>query len=214
MGVSMESWSPPPSWRAEFERQATQDLIKRATKYARKRVRMVQRVGRKVDPLYARELVLDAVGDTLDGTRKWDPDERPLLNHVIATVFSRTGHEVVRAAHQRHRSLDDSADDNSSDGRPLEAEASRTLASLATRSLDAAEVHARRAVEALRHASGGNELIGVLLDAFEQGKTERREVMEWTGWSARTYDNVRRYLVRLVDKLPAEVREIAAELLA
>jgi hypothetical protein len=213
MGAT-ESWMPPVGWRAEFERQATQDLIDRATRYARRRVKLIERVGRKVDPLYARELVQDAIGDTLDGTLTWDPARASLATHVMATVQSRTRHEVVRAVRMPHRSLDDSADDNSVDGRPLEVEASYALSSGATRSLDAAEAHARRAVDALRRACGDDELIGRMLDAFEHGKTERREVMEWTGMSAKTYDNVRHRMVRLASKLPTEMREIAVELLA
>ncbi len=213
MGV-MEAWAPPAGWRSEFERQATQDLIDRATRYARRRVKLIERVGRKVDPLYARELVQDAIGDTLDGTLSWDPSRASLATHVIATVQSRTRHEVVRAVRLPHRSLDDSADDNSVDGRPIEVEASHALARASRQSLDAAEAHARFAVHCLRRASGGDALIDRMLDAFEHGKTERREVMEWTGMSAKTYDNVRHRMVRLVSKLPAEIREIATELLA
>ena len=213
MGAT-ESWTPPAGWRAEFERQATQDMIDRATRYARRRVKMIERVGRKVDPLYARELVQDAIGDTLDGRLTWDPAKASLAAHVTATVQSRTRHDVVRAVRIPHRSLDDSADDNSADGRPIEVEASYALAHRAGRSLDAAEAHARIAVDALRRASGNDDLLERLLDAFEHGKTERCDVMEWTGMSAKTYDNVRHRMVRLVSKLPTEIREIAVELLA
>ena len=213
MGAT-EAWTPPTGWRAEFERQATQDMIDRATRYARRRVKMIERVGRKVDPLYARELVQDAIGDTLDGKLAWDPAKVPLATHVTATVKSRTRHDVVRAVRLPHRSLDDSADDNSTEGRPLEIEASYALASRAGRAADAAEAHARAAVDALRRASGNDELLDHLLDAFANGKTERSEVMEWTGMSAKTYDNVRHRMVRLVSKLPTEIREIAVELLA
>jgi len=163
MGVSVEPWSPPPSWRAEFERQATSEMFERATRYARTRVRMIQRIGGTVDPLYARELVLDAVGDTFDGVRRWNPEERPLLDHVIATVCSRSGH----------------------DG----------------------------AIAALREASRGDPLLGMLLDAVEDGKTTRDEVMACTGWSARTYDDARRHLLHIAETLPAALRETITPLL-
>jgi hypothetical protein len=214
MGVTTETWMPPPGWRAEFEKQATREMMDRATRYARRRVKLIERFGRKVDPLYARELVQDAVGDTLDGTLTWDPARATLAAHVVATVHSRTRHEVVRAVRLPHRSLDDSGDDNSVDGRPLEVEASHALARELARPIDAAERHARRAVEALRRASADEPLIGAMLDAFADGQTERREVMAWTGMSATTYNNVRHRLMRLVAKLPAELREDAAELLA
>src|SRR5690349_7474429 len=142
MGVSMDSSSPPPGWRAEFERQATQDVIKRATRYARKRVKLIGRVGKKINPLHVRELVQDALGDTLDGRLTWEPARISLEGHVVMTIRSRTRHEVVRAARLPHRSLDDSADDNSSDGRPLEAEATHAIVAGVGAPLDLAEAHA------------------------------------------------------------------------
>jgi hypothetical protein len=214
MGVTTEAWTAPPGWRAAFEKQATRDLVDRVTRYARKRGKMIERVGRKVDPLYARELVQDAIGDTLDGRRVWDPERTTLLAHLMAVVHSRTGHEMVRARHLPHRSLDDSADDNSSDGRPLETEASHALARHASVPEELIALHARRAVEALRRASAGDTTMAQLLDAFEHGKVDRRDVMEWSGMSAKTYNNVRHRLMRLVEKLPTELRENVNELLA
>jgi hypothetical protein len=214
MGVTTEAWVPPPGWRAEFERQATRDLIERLTRYARRRAQMIVRVGRKVDPLYARELVQDAIGDTLEGRRSWDPARTTLLAHLMGVVHSRSGHDLVRAATFRHRSLDDSADDNSVDGRPLEAEASHAFARHAGAPEELIVSHARRAVDEIRRACSADRNLFQLLDAFENGKVERRDVMEFTGMSAKTYDNARHRLFRLVAKLPAELHESAAELLA
>ncbi len=214
MGVTTEAWTPPAGWRAEFEKQATRDMMERVTRYARRRVKMIERVGRKIDPLYARELVQDALGDTLEGRRTWDPERTTLLAHLMGVVHSRSGHAMVRAATLRHRSIDDSADDNSVDGRPIEAEASHTLARHASVPEELIVAHARSSADALRRSCAGDATMCQLLDAFEQGKVERRDVMEFTGMSAKTYDNARHRLFRLVAKLPADMHERAAELLA
>src|SRR5689334_14989101 len=155
MGVTSEAWRPPPGWRAEFERQATRAMLDRVNRYARKRARMVLRTGRKVDGLYARELAHDALSDTLDGTVTWDPTRVPLVAHVMGVVRRRSWHEMVRATRAPHRSLDDSRDDSSSDGRPLEAEASRAVATEPTSwSEEIAEGQARRVVLLLRQLAG------------------------------------------------------------
>lgn len=215
MGGMNESWTPPPGWRAAFEKQATDELIERASRYARQRAKLVGRVARRNDPLYARELVQDALIDTLDGRVVWDPERVSLLTHVMGVIQSRTRHHVVRAIKMPHRSLDDSADDHSTEGRPVEREAS--LAVVRERGADpddpAYVAHAARVVGGLWQSVGDSGAARELLRAYEQGKTERHEVMELTGMSAATYKNERRRIVRLAAKLPAEVREPAVEAL-
>ena len=90
MSDAMESWVPPPGWRTTFEEQATQKTIDRATVFAHKRTSFVRRIGRRADALYARELVLDALGDIFDGRLSWDPSRKPLLAQLQDVVLWRT----------------------------------------------------------------------------------------------------------------------------
>ncbi len=210
MGVTSEAWTPAPEWRVAFEKQITRETMTAVTNYARKRVRLIERVGRKVDPMYARELMLDAVTDTLDGVVAWDPARASLRAHLLSVVHSRTGHEVVRAVKLPHRSLDDSADDNSSEGRPLEAEASRAVAAAMGspwRDPSTDERGTRVLNELLRMAEPDDEGLLTLLAAFEQGATEKHEVVEMTGMTPAAYDNARRRMVRLLAKLPPELQD-------
>jgi hypothetical protein len=57
--------SPSPGVLAAFRAQATPELYKAAERAARKWAQLPRRAGRRVDNLYLRELVNDAIQDTL-----------------------------------------------------------------------------------------------------------------------------------------------------
>src|SRR5262245_28626769 len=71
--------SMTPAIEAAFRAQATEELTRRALRYARQRAALVRRAGRRIDSLYARELVQDALTDTWAGVLAWDPARRSLL---------------------------------------------------------------------------------------------------------------------------------------
>ncbi len=215
MGVTDEAWKPSAEWRAAYEQQATDALFESATKYADKFAHGVGRATRRSDPLYARELVQDALIDTFDGTLRWQPERVSLLQHVYGVVKSRSRHHRLRAVRMPMRSLDDSADDHSTEGRPIEREAS--MAANRERSGppqdEAMTAHADQVVGELKRLLPANDDAHTMMNAYAAGKTEKAEVMALTGMSSATYHNQRRRLARLAQKLPETVREPILEAL-
>ncbi len=82
-------FTPTQDWIRHYHKQATAKLISGLNQYARTRALSVADAGRKVDDYYARELVLDALGDTWLGVVRWDPDKCSLGYHVVRTIEGR-----------------------------------------------------------------------------------------------------------------------------
>src|SRR5689334_7416390 len=74
--------SPSPGVLAAFHEQATPALYQAAHRFARQWAKLPRRAGRRIDYLYPRELVQDALADTWSGKLRWDPARRTLLRHV------------------------------------------------------------------------------------------------------------------------------------
>jgi hypothetical protein len=64
-------FAPSEDWIEAFEAQATERGIEQARRYAAMRARGVAKVGGLADDFYVRELVQDAVTDTLAGILRW-----------------------------------------------------------------------------------------------------------------------------------------------
>ncbi len=128
---------------------------------------------------------------------------------------SRARHHRLRAVRMPMRSLDDSADDHSTEGRPIEREASMAAARdrRGTPQDEAMSARAEQVVDELKRLLGDEDDAHALMRAYAAGKTEKAEVMALTGMSSATYHNQRRRLVRLAQKLPETVREPIVEAL-
>jgi hypothetical protein len=193
------------------EKQATREAMESVYRYAMARLPMVARAGGRSDASYAEELVQDALGDTVLGELRWDPEERTLAQHLVRAVRFRTKDEATRAARFRHHALVSAADDESNDVHPIVEEASLAVEVPATREQRAV---AAEIMMVLRRRAAGDERVLDLLDSFEDGATSRDDVMHLTGMSAAAYKNARRRLALLVEQLPATLRLAAREALA
>ena len=99
-----ESWIKQ-SWIKQYQKQANAKLIAGLNQFARTRALAVANAGRKVDDYYARELVLDALGDTWLGVVRWDPEKCSLGYHLVRTIEGRADkHRKHALAHHHERS--------------------------------------------------------------------------------------------------------------
>jgi hypothetical protein len=85
-----------------FAEQASDELIRRASRYARQRAAIVRRAGRRIDNLYGRELVQDALCDIWSGAVTWDPARSSLLDEVRSVVRSRSWKDAKWARRSPH----------------------------------------------------------------------------------------------------------------
>lgn len=181
-------------WIEAFEAQlAVTGFEERLKRYARVRARMVAHTGRRVDELYARELVQDAIDDTLEGVIAWDPARVSLEKHLLDAIRSRTRHDFVQATKFRHHAVDEHTrvDDSLHARVEMVAVAERTVTDL--RAL------AVRDHDVLR-----------LIGAYTEEATKKVEVMRVSGLTSKRYEAARKRLNRLVLQLPTEVREVVA----
>ena len=181
-------------WIEAFEAQfAVTGFEEKLKRYARVRARMVARAGRRVDELYARELVQDAIDDTLEGTIAWDPARVSLEKHLIDAIRSRSRHDHVRALRFRHHAIDERARGGECPHERL------AVIELAERTLAELRQLAARDHDVLR-----------LLAAYAEEATKKAEVMRVCDMSSKRYEAARKRLQRLVRELPTEVRDVVA----
>jgi hypothetical protein len=69
-------------------------------------------------------------------------------------------------------------------------------------------------IEALVLLASGDEEVLQLLHCYGRGISDRRPVIEETEMSSATYHNARRRMLRLVERLPQHIRDIAIDMMA
>jgi hypothetical protein len=192
-------FTPGEEWIEAFDRQNTDEMRKRAQRFARSRARFVARAGGRGDDQYAEELVHDALTDTLFGVLTWDPGVVSLEVHVFGAVRCRTKNDRVRALRFRHQSIDAP----SAAGMMCEVES--TLA--ATQSAPSPEslAFSAQVLDQVRELAADDSAILRIVDAVAQGASAPREIMSVADMSEKTWRKARLRLARLVERLSNHV---------
>ena len=193
---------PSEEWIEAFERQmAPKDFEVKLHRYARTRGNLVAHAGGRVDDLYARELVQDALGDTLDGKIAWDPAVVTLERHMFDAIKSRTRHDYIKAQRRPHFSFD-------ADAPPaLSAEVEASLATQTNAASAEVSSAMRRVLAELRRLAARDADVLSMLDAYEREATKKVDVMQMSGLTAKKYEAARKRMHRLVLQLPTDVRD-------
>jgi hypothetical protein len=148
-----------------------------------------------------RDLVVNALSDTLLGLVRWDPDTRDLKEHLRDVIRRRTSADWDRVRKFPHQSIDAVPQDGTS---PVQEEADRALRE---RLPDPrATEKAAEALAWLHQRAKDDPEVLALIRAKAQGATSRAEVMRLTGFSLQQYRAVRCRLNRIVAQLPFQVR--------
>lgn len=192
-----ETFTPSEEWIDAFEAQNTQELRKRALRFARSRARMVARAGGRGDDLYVSELVQDVLTDTLFGVLSWDPAAISLEGHVFGAIKCRTKNERIRALRFRHQSLDAPS---------VIAEVESSLAADGT-PVPSAEslMFSAEVLDHLRGLAERDTVILRIVDAIAQGASAPSEIMAVAKMNEATYKKARLRLSRLVEQLSNHV---------
>lgn len=194
-----ETFHPDEAWIEAFEHQNTDEMRKRAKRFARSRARFVARAGGRGDDLYAAELVHDALTDTLLGVLSWNPDVVSLETHVFGAIRCRTKNDRIRALRFRHCSID--ASDAAGVMTELESSLSAQHAAASPESLR----FSREVLDQVRDLAGDDAAISRMLDAIALGASEPKEIMSLATMSEKTYKKARLRLGRLVEQLSNHV---------
>lgn len=187
-------FAPSEQWIREYRKQATADLIGGLNRYARTRAFAVGGAGRKVDDYYARELVLDALGDTWFGVVRWEPAKCSLAHHIVRTIEGRADKHRKHAEKRPHDALGDNTDES----RSAEADASKIRGDqdAPIRRLDASEKMTQ-----IRALAAGDAPLLRILDAISAGCETKAEVLAHARMRLRTYQNAYARLRRIIRHL-------------
>lgn len=203
--------SPSPGVLAAFREQATPALYQAALRFARQWAKLPRRAGRRIDYLYSRELVQDALGDTWKGTLRWDPSRRSLLDHVRNAIRWRAWTDARHARRFPHVAWNTAANDEAAtrievevlDASPPDDAGPLILVGLIV----------TLAAELRRLVADDDGDAATILLCWSDSIVERGEVLERTGLTTSQYKAARKRLLYLAERLPPELREVARDIL-
>jgi hypothetical protein len=189
---------PSEQWIDAFEAGYSPTLMETTLAYAVARARWVGFAGHPVDDYYPREVVQNAVSDTLIGTLVWVPEDKSLEQHLRDAIRSRTDHDRKHAERFRRHAFHPGAEDSEPG---VIAEVEDSLRAADVEASEAPPTHASEMAAEFRRRAGDDQELHRLLDAFAAGMTSKSDVMQFTRFSEQQYAKTRRRLRRLVAHL-------------
>jgi hypothetical protein len=142
---------------------------------------------------------------------KWDPERVDLERFFVGAIRGDITHELERLGKFRHASLDD-------DTRNLDALESETSDALADDRVVKNEfpkiVWWSEVVGALRNQAAGQARVLAILDAYDNGRLSRPDVMDFTGLSSKQYHNAIKRLMDVAQRVDDDTRELIFKAIA
>lgn len=203
MGTTAErqppEFTPSEAWIESFSEQCTDELRLRTKQYAARRLRGIGKAGGHVDEYAARELVQDALGDTLFGVVVWSPEAKTLQQHVEDVIHSRTFHLRRRATKYPHQRID--AFDPATERSAMRGELEISLGSGAADPGFESQLFASEVLGQVREVAAADAQVLRFLDAVIAGARGQTDVMHTAKLTSKEFRNTRARLRRLVEKL-------------
>lgn len=201
---------PSPAVHRAIDAANTEALRKEARRYAEKRIPMLRVAGYPVSKRCAAELVDDAIAATwLGECDPWDPAECSFLVHVCGVVKKQTWQEVRRRLRVPHVPLTPSLDNDIE--RVLgQGQAHATVGDLSP--IMMCSLVATVCAE-LRRISPADEDASDILECWENGFADRRDVMLLTGLDEDAYRRARDRILSRKQYLPAKLCALVEDLL-
>ncbi len=195
----------PKQWRAQFDRQFTNATVERVLKQTIALIAEVEAVTPWRDQLGPDDRINAAVLKLLEGSRRWDPERVELAWFLIGVITSDVSHELERLTKHKQLSLDNDGLDL--DG--LEQETSEAIEDERSAKCEVPrEVWWSQFMLSMRLLASDDLRVLAILSAYEEGKCERRAVIQHTGLSAKQHDAAYRRLQVLAEQIDDQLREL------
>jgi hypothetical protein len=201
-------------WGTEFDKQYTTDMLTDLHKRAAALIKRYERYTPRKSTDTAEDRVNTAVMKLFDGARIWDPARVDLCGFLLGVIASDLTSELRRSALAPQISFEDRKRTREDDytGEPCDDLSIECRASIedgmpvpcAPESFEEAWAVAMKHLYAL---ADGDKLVVGLLDAYEDGAYQKRDVIRLRKWSSRTYKTAYARLVALADTADPAIRE-------
>jgi hypothetical protein len=191
---------PSDAWLAEFRRQYSDEMVIRLQVFASHRMGGTGGGASSGTHPQARELVTTAIGDTLDGVVRWNPERKDLEPHLQDVITRRSSLDWKRAKRFPHESIDTTTGDGYS---PTLAELENTLVE---RLPDprAAE-HAQAAVDEVARLVAAEPDVAAYVEA-RLDNYRGQALMRVAGLTRQQYRRCRRLLAPVLQRLSVHTR--------
>lgn len=206
--------TPQQLWRTAYDEQHTPETMHRLFKHVKGLIKFYRRAG-----LHSTDTVEDRIHDALAklfaGSRTWDPSKVNLFGFVVGVVTSDLSADLEQHKLARmisfDRRLECPEDDYTGEvlqdaaGSYAERLLDGAVGSLACESKDSAWI---LALAHLRERASTDADVLAMLDAYDGGIIEKRDVMKHLRWTPYKYRRAYERLVRLASVADPGVREV------
>jgi hypothetical protein len=196
--------------RNAFDEQFSDDMLAQLAERVQRAIGRLESRTRWRDNRGLDDRINGAVMKTLDGTRAWDPTRCALIDFLFQAIRSDVSAEIEHLASFPEATLDDPK-------LKLTAVEEQTIKALdETRATSHAAVAGFFSVivAELRELASKDKSVLTLLDIYDAGIFDRREVMLRAKWSSRRYGTVYQRLMRVAQQLDEELRGTVVDALA
>jgi hypothetical protein len=203
--------SPERLWRTQFDRQLTDEVTERVLKQTIALIRRLERRTPWRDQLGPDDRLNSVILKMLDGRRKWDFERVDLERFLLWAIAGDLTHEIEHGKRFRH----DSLDDDRLDQEELERETAESMADERVVKTEVPkEVWWSKFVDQMREHAKGDVAVLAMVDAYCAGKFERRDVMGHTRLTTKQYHAAYQRLLRVAQKIDADVLAMITQAIA
>jgi uncharacterized protein involved in tolerance to divalent cations len=205
-----------PLWRTEFDKQYTKEMLTLILKRTTALIKRCDRYKSRKNTDTAEDRIHTAIVKLYDGARAWDPTRVDLCGFLYGVVKSDIESELRSAKKVPHVAIEDQKrtreDDYTGESRDESGTESRMPIEDGWQVPLAPESHHEAWYVAMkilheRAAAVGDAQVLALLGAYEEGVTQKREVLVLLKWSSTKYKRVYQRLLDLADSIDPSVRE-------
>jgi hypothetical protein len=197
--------TPERLWRTQFDNQMTEELAERLIKQTIALTRRIERGTRWRDGRGPEDRLHGAIEKTLARERVWNTDRVDLAGFLYGVISSELSIEVEHASEFPHASRDDQR----INAEKIERETSDALDQMRASKEEIPKEHWWCAILAkLRQLVAEDDSASRILDAYEHGHVDRRDVLAFTKMSSRRYHGAYNRLVRAAQQADDETRAL------
>jgi hypothetical protein len=196
--------------RNAFDEQFGDDMLAQLAERVQRAIGRLESRTRWRDNRGLDDRINGAVMKTLDGTRAWEPSRCALIDFLFQAIRSDVSAEIEHLASFPEATLDDPRVKLA----PVEEQTIKALEETRSTPHAAAAGFFSVIITELRELARKDKSVLKLLEQYDAGIFDRREIMARAKWSPRRYGTVYQRLMRMAQQIDEELRGTVVDALA